>query len=99
MPAPSVSQIPDGARVRIRMYRQGLGDCFLLTFWGDSQPRHILIDCGVLTGTPDGKTKIQRVAKNIQEPSPKMGSVPWWRPMSTGTMSQGFMMPGKFSIL
>ena len=33
MPAPSVSQIPDGARVRIRMYRQGLGDCFLLTFW------------------------------------------------------------------
>jgi hypothetical protein len=66
MPGTSVSQTPDGARVRIRMYRQGLGDCFLLTFWGDSQPRHILIDCGVLNGTPNGKSKIQRVAKDIQ---------------------------------
>ena len=34
---------------------------------GDPEPRHILIDCGVLTGTPDGKAKIQRVAKNIKE--------------------------------
>lgn len=41
--------------IRIRMYRQGLGDCFLLTFprpnGGVTTDYHILIDCGVITGT------------------------------------------------
>ncbi len=36
--------------VRIRMYRPGLGDCFLLTFRNGSQDRHILIDCGIFLG-------------------------------------------------
>src|SRR5262245_22775478 len=50
--------------VRIRMYRQGLGDCFLLTFGpGD----HMLIDCGLLAGTPDGVNKINIVAKHVAE--------------------------------
>jgi beta-lactamase superfamily II metal-dependent hydrolase len=49
------------------MYRQGIGDCFLLTFYGGGEPRHILIDCGVLSGTPGGKDKIRRVAKHIKE--------------------------------
>jgi beta-lactamase superfamily II metal-dependent hydrolase len=39
--------------LRIRMYRVGFGDFFLLTVPADDGPQHILIDCGV---TP-GKTK------------------------------------------
>ena len=34
-------------RVRIRMYRVGFGDCFLITFPG---PQHMLVDCGSLAG-------------------------------------------------
>jgi hypothetical protein len=59
--------VPEGSRVRIRMYRQGIGDGFLLTFYGASEPRAILIDCGVLTGTPNGKDKIRRVAQNVAQ--------------------------------
>ncbi len=38
------------AAVTVRMYRLGLGDCFLLTFpTGDSnRPFHMLVDCGVV---------------------------------------------------
>ncbi len=37
-------------RARVRMYRHGLGDCFLLTFprRGDTRPFNMLIDCGAL---------------------------------------------------
>jgi hypothetical protein len=35
-------------KVRVRMYRQGLGDCFLYTFHTRDAPVHILIDCGTL---------------------------------------------------
>lgn len=41
------------AELRIRMYRVGFGDFFLMTVPTDDGPQHILIDCGV---TP-GKTK------------------------------------------
>ena len=39
-------------QARVRMYRHGLGDCFLLAF-PTTDPRqsyYVLIDCGVLTG-------------------------------------------------
>jgi hypothetical protein len=49
----------------VRMYRQGLGDCFLLTFPGQSRPVHMLIDCGVLLGTSDAKTKMKQTAQHI----------------------------------
>lgn len=40
---------PAKYRARVRMYRQGLGDCFLLTFPRRGQrPFNILIDCGAL---------------------------------------------------
>jgi len=67
MPNTVAPQVPPHSRVRIRMYRQGLGDCFLLTFYGGPEPNHVLIDCGVLSGTPGGKDKIVRVAKSIKE--------------------------------
>jgi hypothetical protein len=48
------------------MYRQGLGDCFLLSFPGENgHPAHMLIDCGVLKGTEDAVQRMQRVAQNI----------------------------------
>ena len=47
--------MPPTSTVRIRMYRVGLGDCFLLTFpiKKNRKPAeyHILIDCGVITGS------------------------------------------------
>jgi beta-lactamase superfamily II metal-dependent hydrolase len=44
MPAkPSTSK----DQIRIRMYRVGFGDCFLLTLPGSDGSHHILIDCGV----------------------------------------------------
>jgi hypothetical protein len=53
--------------VRIRMYRQGLGDCFLLTISTDSAPAHVLIDCGVLKGTENPDAVMCGVAENILE--------------------------------
>lgn len=35
------------AAIRIRMYRIGFGDCFLLTFPGPTRDHHVLVDCGV----------------------------------------------------
>lgn len=54
------------SEVRVRMFRQGLGDCFLLTFPGQNeQPVHMLIDFGVLLGTEEAKTKMRVVAEHI----------------------------------
>ncbi|HEU0298269.1 MAG TPA: hypothetical protein VFR37_02420 [Longimicrobium sp.] len=39
---------PDPFRARIRMFRQGLGDCFLVTFSTPEGPVHAVIDCGTL---------------------------------------------------
>jgi glyoxylase-like metal-dependent hydrolase (beta-lactamase superfamily II) len=51
--------------VRVRMYRQGLGDCFLLSFPGAKGDVHVLIDCGVILGTKDPVPKMQQVVKDI----------------------------------
>ena len=53
------------SRVRVRMYRQGLGDCFLLTFPSAGGDRHVLIDCGVLKGTEDATAAMRAVAADI----------------------------------
>jgi hypothetical protein len=53
--------------VRIRMYRQGLGDCFLLTFQQkDKDDFNLMIDCGLLVGTANGNEIMQRVAEDIE---------------------------------
>lgn len=40
--------MPSISSVKIRMYRQGFGDCFLLQFYdGDSRKQTMLIDCGL----------------------------------------------------
>lgn len=51
--------------VRVRMFRQGMGDCFLLTFPGKDRPVHMLIDCGVLLGTGDAKARMKKIAQHI----------------------------------
>jgi hypothetical protein len=56
----------DTTKVRIRMYRQGLGDCFLLTFSPEKDPVHMLIDCGTL-GTNATEVEMPEVIENIAE--------------------------------
>lgn len=54
------------ARATVRMYRQGLGDCFLITLTRKSRsPYRILIDCGVILGTPDSTTIMTQVVDDI----------------------------------
>ena len=60
IPAPGDSgQLP---AVRVRMYRQGLGDCFLLTFDVGGDEAHMLIDCGTLGALTTGVTMASVVA-------------------------------------
>src|SRR5713101_1638218 len=52
--------------VRVRMYRQGLGDCFLVTFDAGGDERHMLIDCGTLGATTTG-VKLAEVVADIRK--------------------------------
>ncbi|HEY7213907.1 MAG TPA: hypothetical protein VIC28_04715 [Thermoanaerobaculia bacterium] len=66
MAAPTMNAPASG--VTVRMYRQGLGDCFLLAFpAAGERPFFLLIDCGVLLGTPQGSEKVRQVAEHILE--------------------------------
>jgi beta-lactamase superfamily II metal-dependent hydrolase len=48
------------------MYRQGLGDCFLLTLPGnDDKLFHMLIDCGVVLGTPNPADRMRAVVADV----------------------------------
>ncbi len=63
---PQIMTAP-GSGVKIRMYRQGLGDCFLLAFaTGVGRPFYMLIDCGVLMGTADAAAKMRQVAESLR---------------------------------
>jgi hypothetical protein len=56
-------------QLRIRMYRVGFGDFFLITAWSKDGPQHILVDCGVTRGkTGEGdigtiKTAVRHMAQ------------------------------------
>jgi len=39
--------MPANSKIRVRMYRVGFGDCFLVTVPDGAKKKHILIDCGV----------------------------------------------------
>lgn len=54
-------------KLRVRMYRQGLGDCFLLTCSDENETSHLLIDCGVLKGTSDAEARMQEVAESVRD--------------------------------
>ena len=56
--------------VTVRMYRQILGDCFLLTLAASpdaqrDQRSHILIDCGVLQGVAGGSSRMRAIVADI----------------------------------
>jgi hypothetical protein len=54
------------SRIKVRMYRQGLGDCFLLTLTGKGgKPYYIVIDCGVILGTSNASAVVGKVVQNI----------------------------------
>ena len=55
-------------QAKVRMYRQGLGDCFLITLPQKSgKPFYILIDCGVILGTAEPKAIMTKVVEDIVE--------------------------------
>jgi hypothetical protein len=66
-PSPAAAASPPrGLRARIRMYRHGLGDCFLIFL-----PKagggffKIMIDCGVVLGTPNPVPLMSNVMSDI----------------------------------
>ncbi len=64
-PAPGAPQ-PAPPDLRVRMYRQGLGDCFLVTLpKDDGTPFRIMIDCGVIIGTRDPEVAMRKVVRDI----------------------------------
>ena len=55
------------AAPQVRMYRQGMGDCFLVSLPADSGKLcHMLIDCGVHCGTPGADALMRKVALDIE---------------------------------
>lgn len=54
--------------VKVRTYRQGLGDCHLVTIINAGQPVfRIMIDCGIYQTAPGGADKMRRIVANIIE--------------------------------
>jgi hypothetical protein len=51
--------------LRVRMYRHGLGDCFLITLpKTDGMPFYVMIDCGIIVGSPNPSI-MEDVVKSI----------------------------------
>src|SRR5262245_49429504 len=56
------------AEVKVRMFCQGLGDCFLITIpQADARPYSILIDFGVALGTPSADVIMKQAIAKIAE--------------------------------
>jgi hypothetical protein len=66
-PGSELPFVPPTSGVAVRMYKQGLGDCFLLAFptADREKPYYVLIDCGVLQGAPNADKNLAAVAKSI----------------------------------
>ena len=79
-------------RIRVRMYRQGLGDCFLLTITDGGEAHHVLVDCGVAAGHPRRKNEMQAVAATS---ATTRAAISTWSssPTSTGTTSRASCRP------
>ncbi len=53
--------------IRIRMYRQGLGDAFLIRFpKSGGENFHVLIDCGVFIGTTNQSANMRAIAEDVK---------------------------------
>jgi hypothetical protein len=50
----------------VRMYRQGLGDCFLLALpAGTGKAKYVLVDCGIHMRQTDGPTRLAEVMQHL----------------------------------
>jgi hypothetical protein len=66
---------PPTKGVKVRMYRTGLGDCFLMAFPRETanddkrNASYLLVDCGVYKGTPEpgNATRIDKIVKDIRD--------------------------------
>jgi hypothetical protein len=66
---PSDPLLPEANEVRLRLYGQGLGDCFLLAFprrEEGARPCYLVIDCGVAMSTPDRVPRTKEIVKNLK---------------------------------
>jgi hypothetical protein len=66
--APQAAAAAPGAyRAKVRMYRQGLGDCFLISLkrQNGAPDYKIMIDCGVILGTANPAEMMTRVVNDI----------------------------------
>lgn len=62
---PKSPKASDG-QVRVRMYRHGLGDCFLVRFpKDDGGSFNLLIDCGLIGVAEEPRTTMQKVVADI----------------------------------
>src|SRR3954470_6119411 len=60
---------PGKGEIKVRLYGQGLGDCFLLAFpreGKDEDPCYLVIDCGVAMSTPQKDVRIKQVVEDIR---------------------------------
>lgn len=65
-PAPTRLLVEEPTQVIIRMYRQGLGDCFLLALPAESgDTKYVLIDCGVHARQTDGPARLAQVMDHL----------------------------------
>jgi hypothetical protein len=53
--------------VKIRMYKQGLGDCFLITFPRQPKPFHLLLDSGALNSKHYKAELTKAVVRDIKK--------------------------------
>ena len=64
--SPTPTSTSAQGEIRVRMYRQGLGDCFLVTLpKQDGSSFYLMIDCGVILGTADATNIMNKVVANI----------------------------------
>lgn len=63
----SLELIATNNTVKIRMYRSGFGDCFLIAFpANDNSTKYLLIDCGVHHNYSDKKNLLIKIASQIK---------------------------------
>jgi glyoxylase-like metal-dependent hydrolase (beta-lactamase superfamily II) len=70
MPDEKDRLLPTTGEIKMRLYGQGLGDCFLLAFPRSGQPEnpcYLVIDCGAAMSTPARDDRTTRVVENIRE--------------------------------
>lgn len=62
--------LPKKGEIKMRLYGQGLGDCFLLAFPREGKPEnpcYLVIDCGVAKSTPDKGLRTKKIVENLRD--------------------------------